>query len=86
MRSIRTQIGYHTHHIFKDFCADNNLHGLHVGQYRPVEYYYTEGYICYAYSDSDTPIVETLTFLTLKHGSIDAAFRQYFNKRFKAFA
>jgi hypothetical protein len=82
MYSVRTDILYYHLEKFKLFLSENNLSDLLLGGYENRDpSWYTQKFICYAYSAANVEICETLSFLLLKHGTLDAAFREFNNKR-----
>lgn len=76
MNSIKTQISVIDTARFKLFLAANHMCDVIVGDYaqrHPARPYQLDNLICYAYSDSSES-VETLMYLTIKYGSLEAAY------------
>lgn len=82
MYSVRTDIPYYHLGKFKLFLSENNLFDLLLGEYENIDpAWYTQKCICYAYSASNIEVCETLSFLLLRYGTLDTAFREFNNKR-----
>ena len=82
--SIRTNILYHEVQNFLVFLKVNKLSNVMVGSYNkdvaiPGLPYGSGGQkcICYAYLNKDEETKEQLLFFTLKHGSLDVAYRSH---------
>lgn len=80
MHSIRTNISVIETREFKFFLEANDMKDVNVGSYDiRRNNFQLEHFICYAYTDTNEDIVSNLTYITLKHGSLENAFRHYRN-------
>ena len=80
MNSVRTDLSLLETQLFKLFMEANDMEQVHVGHYADrVNNFQVDNKICYAYSNSDTKAVASMTYIKLKYGSIEQAFRDYKN-------
>jgi len=77
MYTIRTNIPRHEQKSFRYFLENNKLGNILIGDYEKKFNslpWVTEYKLCYAYSDKDLDVVENLTYLILKYGSLESAY------------
>lgn len=73
--SVRTNLALHNIDLFNIFLEGEELNTAIAGEYEHIDdRFYTSKYICYAYSAADS---EKIMFLTIKFGSIEAAYINY---------
>ena len=72
MKSVRTTLSHTYAKEFTQFLLANNIKHIIVGDYVKE---FLHKYICYAYSEKSADN-EHLTYLILKHGSLENAFRE----------
>lgn len=78
MHSVRTNISVIDITLFKLFFEANEMKTVQVGTYESrVNKHQVNNYICYAYSDKDTIAVANMTYMSLKYGSVENAFKEY---------
>ena len=75
MHSIRTSIWVHDSGSFKSFLEFHGLTTVNVGTYdERVNTFQVNAMVCYMYSDTDVEAIATMTYLTLKYGSVEQAY------------
>jgi hypothetical protein len=78
MKSVRTTLNYGHSKLFREFLNDMELGEVIVGDYEATDAkYYTQKSICYCYREKSIETVAILTFLVLKYGSIEDAYKQH---------
>lgn len=84
MKSIRTTIHKTYTVFFKEFLVEHGMSDISVGSY---DKFYNilnkEELICYLHRDSNVDANATMTYLILKHGSVENAFTAFMS-RFEA--
>jgi hypothetical protein len=77
MHSIRTGLSIFEKKEFEQFLKDQGIKNVLVGDYTDTSggLLYSVKRLCYAYSDKDES--ETLTYMKLKHGSLELAYYMY---------
>lgn len=78
MKSVRTALNYGHSKLFREFLNNVGLTEVMVGDYEDnKEFRYIQKSICYCYREKSEETVAILTFLVLKYGSIEDAYRQH---------
>ena len=81
MKSIRTIIHKTYTVFFEEFLAEHGMSDISVGSY---DKFYNilnkEELICYLHKDSNMDANATMTYLILKHGSIEKAFSAFMRR------
>jgi hypothetical protein len=84
MHSIRTSIPLSDKNLFKSFLEYNDMQYVIIGDFTEAidryNRYKDRRYICYAYSDINTEAIANLTFIKLKYGSVEQAYKEYINE------
>lgn len=81
MNTVRTKISVIESKLFRIFLDANDMSEIIVGDYdlRESEYQVSK-YICYAYSDKFEDAIANMTYIVVKYGGIETAFKDYVNK------
>lgn len=78
MHTTRTNLSVLDSKIFKIFLEANDMQRVNVGHYTErVNNFQTDNRICYAYTDTDSDIIASMTYMKLKYGSVEQAFVEY---------
>lgn len=78
MHSVRTTLSAIDTKMFKFFLEANDMKDIIVGSYDlRKNNFQVDHLLCYAYSDKDEMIVANMTYMTLKYGSVEDAFKHY---------
>ena len=78
MNSVRTNLSVLETTMFKLFLEANDMEGINVGHYADrVNNFQIDNKICYAYSNSDTKAIATMTYIKLKYGSVEQAYLEF---------
>lgn len=81
MKSVRTNLHSMNNYEFRRFLDFYGLEKIKIGYYnsdKPI--LYSMQYICYLYNDKDHKLEEIILVLTLTHGSMEDAFREFKNR------
>jgi hypothetical protein len=63
------------------FLEANDMKDVIVGNYDDrVNNYQVDNRICYAYSDSFVEAIASMTYMSLKYGSVEQAYKEYINE------
>ena len=78
MKSIRTPLHKNAADAFRPFLDSIGLQEVMIGNYEDInDKWYKSDCICYAYSEKSDEVVAILTHISLKYGSLHAAFSNY---------
>lgn len=78
MHSVRTKLSVLDTALFKLFLEANDMQRVSAGHYADrVNNFQVDNRICYAYTDTDSEAVASMTYMKLKYGSVEQAFTQY---------
>jgi hypothetical protein len=78
MNSIRTKLSVLDTKMFKLFLEANDMKDVIVGNYDDrVNNYQIDNRICYAYSNSSVEAIASMTYMSLKYGSVELAFNDF---------
>lgn len=77
MHTIRTKLSVLDTAMFKMFLEANDMKDI-IGSYRDrVNNYQVDNRICYAYSDTFMEAIASMTYMSLKYGSVELAFDDF---------
>ena len=78
MKTVRTSLSKHDTTDFRLFLDNINLTEVMIGNYEDInDKWYRKDCLCYAYSEKSTEVVAILTYISLKYGNIQTAYRDY---------
>jgi hypothetical protein len=78
MKSVRTSLNWGHTSLFREYLDGIGLAEVKLGDYQDVkDTWYTTKSICYCYREKSEETVAILTFLVLKYGSIEDAYKQH---------
>ena len=78
MHSIRTKLSVLDTAMFKMFLEANDMKDIIIGSYQDrVNNYQVDNRICYAYSDTFVEAIASMTYMSLKYGSVELAFDDF---------
>ena len=78
MHSIRTKLSVLDTAMFKMFLEANDMKDVIIGSYQDrVNNYQVDNRICYAYSDTSVEAIASMTYMSLKYGSVELAFNDF---------
>lgn len=78
--SIRTEIGVHSISLFRIFLDANDMDNVKIGTWQDrINSYQVDTKICYLYDKKDEAAANSLVYISVKYGSLEAAFKHYLN-------